>query len=337
MAILNQFQQYSQGENTVTNNVLLMLSNLYDIRPKYYEEFISGLIEDENQYEVIPTFLQQVGNRGDGIIDGFIQVKASKIIIETKLHGLEWINKLLKYSKSFDLNESKLLFHLSSQKYSEQQVQEIEVQLSQVQNLGNISFHSLTYKDLVDQLKSLSEVYPYEHYLIRLSEHFELYCIAMGLMPYSNHVLRAMACGHSFDLNIKHKFYFDLAERGFSQFKYLGIYKWKAVRLIGLVENEIVANWDSESGLDILWSKHEVSENQKERLVNAIQDSMSYGWDIDNNHRFFLMSETAETEYRKNSPGGIFRVRYFNLEDVFNKVPKSVSEIAEKLRHEIWN
>lgn len=58
MAVLNQFQQYSQGENTVTNNVLLMLSNLYEINPKYYEEYIRGLTEDVDSYEVIPSFLQ---------------------------------------------------------------------------------------------------------------------------------------------------------------------------------------------------------------------------------------------------------------------------------------
>ncbi len=56
MAVLNQFQQYSQGENTVTNNVLLMLSNLYEINPKYYEEFIKGLTEDSDNYEIIPSF-----------------------------------------------------------------------------------------------------------------------------------------------------------------------------------------------------------------------------------------------------------------------------------------
>jgi hypothetical protein len=37
---------------------------------------------------VIPNFRQQIKNRGDGIIGGHIQIKASKIIIETKLHGL---------------------------------------------------------------------------------------------------------------------------------------------------------------------------------------------------------------------------------------------------------
>jgi hypothetical protein len=145
-----------------------------------------------------------------------------------------------------------------------------------------------------------------------------------------------MACGHSFDLNIKHKFYFDLAERGFSPFKFLGIYKWKAVRLIGLVENEIEANWDADSGLDIIWNKFDVTTEQEQRLVAAIQDSMDHGWDINYNHRFFLLSETAETEFKKKSPGGIFRVRYFNLEEVLEKVPKNIDELSEKLTKEVW-
>ncbi|HAT66767.1 MAG TPA: hypothetical protein DCS66_19620, partial [Flavobacteriaceae bacterium] len=62
MAILNQFQMYSQAENTITNNVLLMLSNLYSINPRYYEEFMIGIIDDSESYEVIPQFRQQRGN-----------------------------------------------------------------------------------------------------------------------------------------------------------------------------------------------------------------------------------------------------------------------------------
>lgn len=336
MAVLNQFQHYSQGENTVTNNVLLMLSNLYEINPKYYEEFIKGLIEDSDQYEIIPTFRQQVGNRGDGIIDGHIQIRASKIIIETKLHGLEWINKLVKYSKSFDTNEYKLLFHLSSSKYSESEIEKIEKKLSEFKELGKISFHSLTYQDLVDQLKELANNYQYEHYLQRLNENFENYCIGMRLMPRSNHVLRAMACGQSFDLNVKHHFYFDLASRGYSDFNYLGIYKWKSVRFIGTVENMIEADWSDTNGLKIKNSKFQVTDEQKEKLIEAIKESIANGWNISKNHRFFLLKDFTKTDFRKTSPGGIFRVRYFNLEKVLDTIPENIETIAEKLKIKTW-
>jgi len=336
MAVLNQFQQYSQGENTVTNNVLLMLSNLYEINPKYYEEFIRGLTEDSDNYEVIPTFLQQFNNKGDGFIDGHIQIKASKIIIETKLHSLEWIEKLLKYSKSFDNNEYKLLFHLSSSKYPQSDIDEINLRLKNGGLKDKVNFHSITYQDLVDQLKELAKNYSFEHYLQRLNEHFESYCLGMGLMPKSNHVLRAMACGQSFDLNVKHKFYFDLASRGYSDFNYLGIYKWKSVRYIGKVENVIVANWDESDGLEILDKKFDITKDQENRLINAIKESIENGWGVDNNHRFFLLKEFEETDFNKTSPGGIFRVRFFNLEDYFDELPKNMKELAIQLKTKSW-
>jgi len=336
MAVLNQFQHYSQGENTVTNNVLLMLSNLYEINPKYYEEYIKGLTEDSDQYEVIPTFLQQVGNRGNGIIDGYIQIKASKIIIETKLHGLEWINKLVKYSKSFDPNEYKLLIHLSSTRYSQTEIEQIENRLDELKDLGKINFQSVTYEDLVDQLKELANNYQFEHYLQRLNEHFESYCIGMGLMPRSNNVLRAMACGQSYDLNVKHQFYFDLASRGYSDFKYLGIYKWKSVRHIGLVENMIQADWDDVNGLDVKNSKYPVTKEQEQKLINAIKESINEGWNVAKDHRFFLLSEFTNTDFKKTSPGGIFRVRFFNLENVLDEIPEDLKMIAERLKTKTW-
>ena len=36
------------------------------------------------------------------------------------------------------------------------------------------------------------------------------------------------------------------------------------------------------------------------------------------------------------SPGGIFRVRFFNLEDVLNEVPDDIKMIAEQLKTKSW-
>ena len=336
MAVLNQFQLYSKSEDTVTNNILLMLSNLYEINPKYYEEYVRGLTEDSEQYKVIPIFKQQTGNRGDGIIDGYIEIKASKIIVETKLSGLETIEKLVKYSKSFDSNEYKLLFHLSSSKYTDYKMEEIEKKLSEFKEIGKINFYSLTYQDLVDQLKELAKNYQYENYLQRLNEHFESYCLGMNLMPRSRHMLRAMACGQSYDLNVKHKFYFDLASRGYSDFNYLGIYKRQSVRQIGKVENVIEADWNNIEGLKIKNSKSTVTQEQKEKLIVAIKDSIAEGWDVGQNHRFFLLKEFTSTDFKKTSPGGIFRVRYFNLEELLKFIPNNIVELAELLKMNTW-
>lgn len=337
MATINQFQQYSQGENVITNNVLLMFSLLYEINPRYYEEFISGLIEDFNYYSVIPNFQQQRGNVGNGIIDGFIEMKSSKIIIETKVHGLEIIDKLVKYTDSFAKDEIKLLFHLSSVKYETHRIEEIRNAIKEKHPDFNINFHSITYSKLVEQLNFLYLNYNYDSQLKRIVENFEEYCRSSNLLEQKN-ILRAMACGQSFKLNIKHQFYFDWHTRGYSKFNYLGIYFWKAVRFIGKVENVIVADYDlKKNELLIHWNENEVTEYQKKRLIAAIIDSCSQGWDISENHRFFLLKDFHETFFEKKSSGGIFRVRYFNLKDYLGKKPsQNVEEIAEQLRTKNW-
>ena len=103
MATLNRFQIYSQGENTITNNVLLALAHAYDLSPTYYQELIISL-SDESSYTVGPIFNQQIGNRGEGIIDGHIRILPSTIVVETKISSLERKDKLVKYIKSFDKN-----------------------------------------------------------------------------------------------------------------------------------------------------------------------------------------------------------------------------------------
>ena len=59
MGFINPFQIYSKGENTITNNILLLLSNLYRINPKIYELFINSVLPENINYEVIPVFTQQ--------------------------------------------------------------------------------------------------------------------------------------------------------------------------------------------------------------------------------------------------------------------------------------
>lgn len=336
MATINQFQQYSQPENVITNNVLLMLSLLYELNPRYYNEYISAIVDDTNLYSVIPDFKQQRGNEGNGVIDGFIEMKASKIIIETKIHHLEDVDKLIKYTDSFNRDDKKILFHLSSVKYDHNQIEAIRNKIKEKHGDLNILFHSLTYTQLVDQLKILADNYKHDGQLKRLCENFEEYCRNTNLLEQKN-VLRAMACGQSHHLNEKHRFYFDWHDRGYSNFNYLGIYFWKAVRFIGKIENIIVANFDHESSnLDVKWSKSIVTEEQKSRLIDAIKDADNEGWGISENHRFFLLKDFCETYFEKTTPGGIFRVRYFNLEDYLNDVPENVEDIANALKNTTW-
>lgn len=336
MALINQFQTYSQKENTVTNNVLLMLSRLYQINPSYYADYMAAITEASDGYEVIPSFMQQVGNKGNGIIDGYIQIPASKVIIETKLSSLELKGKLLNYTESFEQAEHKILLHLSNQRYSEGDEREINEKLKSLVKGAPVFFYSKTFEEFAVQLDLLAREHPYEKSLRELADDFTDYCEGGGLISNDRHILRAMACGQSFDINVKHQFYFDDAARGYRPFTYLGIYSWKSVRFIGKVENMIVTDYSPMTGLEVIESAHTVTDQQKDRLISAIEESVSAGWRIETGHRFFLLNDFHETNFQKTSPGGIFRVRYFNLKEILGNVPDSTASIAEQLNHQNW-
>ena len=336
MALINQFQIYSQKENATTNNILLMLSRLYQISPEYYADYMAATFEAANSYEVVPNFKQQISNRGNGIIDGYIQIPASKLIIETKLNSLELRNKLLKYAESFDEADHKILLHLSRQRYSDNELRDIAKDLKLLTKGKPIYFYSKTFQDFAIQLNQLASAHPYERSLRELADDFSAFCESSGLIAVDRYVLRAMACRQSFDLNVKHQFYFDDASRGYRPFYYLGIYSWKSVRFIGEIENVIVADYSPLHGLTIIEAEQKVEDAQKERLIRSIKDSVDEGWRIDTGHRFFLLKNFHETNFKKTSPCGIFRVRYFNLKDLFDSVPDETSAIAEQLRNHTW-
>lgn len=125
---ISQFQKYSQKENTVTNNILLMLSRLNDLKVDYYKDLIEKISDGEQPYYPQANFLQQVSST-QGVIDGCIEVIASKIVIETKLRQKELITKLTKYGNVFKKDSQNQLWHLSSQKYNEEEVDKINKKL----------------------------------------------------------------------------------------------------------------------------------------------------------------------------------------------------------------
>ncbi len=334
MATLNRFQIYSQGENTITNNVLLALATLYDLSPIYYQAIIVSL-SDESSYIVSPTFNQQIGNRGNGIIDGHIRILPSTIIFETKISGLENQDKLLKYIESFDKDQTNILFHLSKDVYPEHRIADIRNKIKT--DFPKAKFESISYEDIISQIKALSSQYPYDVELKKIADEFEDYCVRMGLVDQGKSLLRAMACGQSFDLNVKNEFYFDLADRGYSDFQYLGIYNQKAVHYIGEVENNIEADYIDDD-LELKSSTHPVTEDQKQRLLRSIKDTIDWGWDnVAVGHRFFLLKNFVSTYFKKTSKGGIFRVRYFDLSnELEEKDLKNTQTIADELSKRTW-
>lgn len=331
---ISQFQRYSQKENTVTNNVLLMLSRLNDLNINYYIAFIEALNDGDVNYSPLPIFTQQ-RNTGNGIIDGHIEVQPSKILIETKIHSTEFIKKLTKYSIAFQKNSQNQLWHLSSKKFDENKVSEINTLLEKSYDF-NIHFLNLSFLDLVDNLEGLCEDNLHDMELKLLTEDFKEYCYASNLISDEDFKLLFAPTGFSYKWNKKHKIYYCPKTWHRQSFKFFGLYNNKSIRSISKIEKVIEADYNADTQELNIYTVN-VSEKQKTRLTTALID-------LNKSHsglKYYLFPEDDfyETHFRKTSKGGIQGHRYKDLREFIKEEAfdfENVNLIAKELRHTTW-
>jgi len=334
MGFINPFQIYSKGENTITNNILLLLSNLYRINPKIYELFINSVLPENINYEVIPVFTQQKSQKEGGIIDGHIQTKATKIIIETKITGLDNTKKLINYCKNENPSETNILIHISHSTFDEAAIKSII-------GIYNFKFVSITFSELLSSLQEITEEYPNEE-LYCLSKDFYYYCSSMDLIK---NVFRIVPCNKSFELNEKYHLYFQPESRGYSNHQFTGIYTAKEVKYIGKVNKVFLAELTKEGTLITkkISGNGEITSEEENRIINTIRafpEIYGYG-DISKGHIFFLFDDNdfCPTKFKKLTSRGLRKNKYYELKSLLNIENienSSTLEIAEKLNDITW-
>lgn len=338
MGFINPFQIYSKGENTITNNILLLLSNLYRINPKIYELFINSILPENINYEIIPFFSQQKSQEKGGIIDGHIHTKATKIIIETKITGSDNTKKLINYCKNENLTETNILIHISDSTFDEAAIKSINQRIG----IYNFNFVSITFSELISSLQKIADEYPFNEELYRLSKDFYYYCSSMDLIK---NVFRIVPCNKSFELNEKYHLYFQPESRGYSNHQFTGIYTAKEVKYIGKVNKVFLAELTKEGKLitEKISGEGEITTEEENRIISTIKEFPEiYGYgDISKGHIFFLFDDNdfCPTKFKKISKYGLLGSRLFDLKadlEIENVEKLSTLEIAEKLNDITW-
>lgn len=161
-----------------------------------------------------------------------------------------------------------------------------------------------------------------------------------GLIPVSDawKYMRMQLAGQTFKFNIRENLYYDNAERGFRPHDYLGLYTNKSVRAIGKICARIVTT-NTENGLDFETEYGELTDERKQKIYLAIDDAISYGYDLRSvKQRYFFVEQFFETDFKKITPRPPMGTRIFDLAQVLNTetLPKT-SEIAELLKTKDWS
>lgn len=332
---ISQFQKYSQRENTVTNNVLLMLSRLNDLNVNYYKSIIERLNEgsEEQNYFPQPIFNQQVSIK-NGVIDGQIEVKASKILIETKIDQIEFQSKIVKYGKVFTENCQNQLWHLSSKKFNEKEVDVINNKLKELYPNIKIQFNNLLFSDLIENLEGICEENTHDMELKLLLEDFRSYCNESNLISNEEYNLLFVPTGFTYNWNKKHKIYYCPTNWHSQKFKYFGLYNWKSVRYISVVETIIVADYDPKNKKLEIHSKGHTAEQENRLKVGLEELEVAL---IGLKYYIFPIDEFYETNFKKISHGGIQGYRYKDLRDYIDiQEINDLKGISLRLKDVTW-
>lgn len=336
MSSIHYFQRYSQKENVVTNNSLLLFSRLYSYNPLRLEAFLKEILKDA-PIEVGVSFQQQTRTKKGSIPDGLMSQISFKVVIETKLNNSHDLEQLTSHLNAFGNEDKKILLSLSPIEPDLQfqgKVKDFIRDHNKKMN-SNIVFVCTTFEKIIESCDSILSDHDYE--MKDLLEDYKLFCSETNLFPKTDYTMRAVTCGWTIDENFEFNLYYDPVSRSCQNHKYIGIYSDKCIRGIGEVENVIHADLIDES-LQIKESSNPVTDEQRKRIISVIPHAKeTCGYDITRNHNFYLVKKFYPTEFKKTSKGPLRGIQYFNLKKTLNvdELP-STEDIAQKLREHQW-
>lgn len=336
---LHYFQRYHGKENVVTSNVMLMLSRLYDYSPSRFFEMLNDNFLDSNESPEVSFMLQPANS--NTIPDAAICQKSFKIVIETKLHNQFSKAQLMGHLHSFENEELKVLMTIDARPMDPDLKRELDKEIEDYnkENDTCIFHRNITFKDLLDMI--VASVDERDIDMQRVVQDFSNYCHDEQLIPDSENYMRVIAAGTTLKDNIDLGLYYDQASRGYSNHGYIGLYNKKTVKAIGKLIKVVTATPDGNG--DFLFATNdgaEVTQDEKDAYREAVRRGEKYNYTESLNtypHNVFYVDKFYLTDFKKTTPYGIMKSKFFNLKSILNvqQLP-STEEIAEALRGRTW-
>ena len=337
------FPPYKQRENLITNNTLVLLSQVYRTAPSLLEQLMVTLSGDD-RIALGPRFNNQA-KMGHSVPDAVISQAGFNIFIETKPHGNLTRKQVGNHLKSIaeDTEDASLLL-LTIDPVDESAFGKEDYPVNLI---------AVTFGELVEGVKELTSDHRAE--LNAVLEEYESYLAEEGLLPKSNNVMlvnpvKSDAGFNCLEFNMGVGVYHDQQNRSKRMSPYLGLYSKKSIRAVGSVLCVVDAKVDRDGSVEIVnehdcgWSfARKFQKSDQDRVAEAARKSPYdlYG-EVE---RYWLTDGFVETNYIKESKGGIQGHMYFQLDhpDMPEKVKAlfdgdmpSSKDIAQILRGQKW-
>lgn len=335
MSAISYFQRFSQKENHVTNNTLLVLRHLYRASPNKISLLLNALFEEEVPIGL--EFRQQVKS-SHSVPDALIRQQPFSLFVEAKHGGALNSDQIKRHVKSIAglglPTGSAILIGLTKEHPSAELLATLKAEAEK----EAIRFFSVSYVDLVSELRKLCA--DYEQDLLEIIEDYESFLTSEGLLanPYGRMVV--FPCGTSWAENIRFGAYYEPPDRPAKwNCRFLGIYHQKAVSHIGQIEAAAVCL--IQDGKLVVQKEEfgKLTGAHRSRIQEMIETTTYYDLAIEP-HRYYVVDHFTETHFNKASPSGMRGHRYFNLADYFGDTPltpaMTADAVAQHLDHQTF-
>lgn len=308
MTKVSYFQRFSQKENHLTNNTLLVLRFIYQKSPFKLEAVLSELVGEN--IDIGPNFEQQI-RESSSTPDAVISQRPLQLFIETKLHGQLDREQIIRHINSITECQyppsRKIIIGLTKIQISEIERRE----LVDIAAAKSIIFVAITFTDIVQALRSCCEVHELE--LKDILEDYEEYLNSEEVLQVGE-LMSVVPCGNSLEENKQFRLYFEPAHRS-SKFKstFMGLYKQKCIQEIGRIGSIVVGRMVGDKFDFEVEGPQSPSDDDIDRIEKAIEACSKYPELKTNLNRYYLFNELEETSIMKTSRGGLRSHRVINL------------------------
>jgi hypothetical protein len=329
---ISLFSGYSQKENRVTNYCLLVLKMLYEENPKYLGEVLSALVSEDIADKIGVTFRQQE-KKPSSTPDGLILQPAVTVYIETKNYNWFYDSQLEKHLSALakeTLGVNVLLALGKFESDPQKQFERIRTLCDQKYR-QTVVFAAASFEDFVNALKL--DALPKN--LSDAVADFRAFLDGEDLLSSWAHMLDVVNCARSSDEFLHGSVYICPAVGGaysHERCKYFGMYRQKRVEQVALIE--AVVDVELGTGETVKWRNVDRDDKTLRELARSKVKQFRTK-NPNDPRRVFLLAEQAETDFRKDSPGGMqSSKRYF---DVSRLNATDASDLAKKLSGQVWS
>ncbi len=322
------FQIYSTPENVVTNNTLQLFSRINSYSTAQASKLLTEITGEPIE---IGVEINQQKHERESVPDGAIIQRSFKILIESKVDSSIDPDQLEKHTAGFGNEKTKILLLLTKEKIDNQQEKAISKKVTAVD--AGVIFKNVSYEEICTAIEGIFKDYEFE--MRALVQDYIEYCNDEGLSDQSKHLMRVVPCGKSINLNRKYAMYYQPSDRGYTRHSFIGIYTEKRVQFLFLID----------SVFDIKLSDNKIkktficgreTDDYDQKIKSMIKEAKSLlGSEVGKQHKFFCGKKIFDTDYVKESFGGMQNARYVNLKKTLGAF-SDVEDIAHQLRGKQW-